>query len=68
MKAIKEMVFGVCRQYVDVKRVAVPLKGFAVDIFPVAELIIREQRLHGLSSPLLQLMIKIDGRPFWGNN
>ena len=68
MKAIKEMIFGVCRQYVDVKRVALPLKGFAVDIFPVAELIIREQRIRGLSSPLLQLMIKIGGRPFWGNN
>jgi len=68
MKAIKEMIFGVYRRHVGVERVAVPLKGFAVNTFPVVELIIREQRLHGLSSPLLQLVIKIDGRSFWGNN
>ena len=51
-----------------VKRVALPLKGFAVDIFPVLELVIREQRLHKMDSPVLQLMLKIDGRPFWGND
>ena len=51
------MVFGVCRQYIGVKRVAL-----------VHELIIREQMLHRMASPTLQLMLKIDGRPFWGND
>ena len=68
MKAIKKEIFGVCRDYMGVKRVALPLKGFAVDIVPVLELLIREQRLHKMDSPVLQLMLKIDGRPFWGND
>lgn len=68
MKAIKKVIFGVCRDYMGVRRVALPLKGFAVDIFPVLELVIREQRLLKMDSPVLQLMLKIDGRPFWGND
>ena len=62
------MVFGVCRRYVGVKRVAHPLKGFCVEMAPVLELIIREQMLHRMASPTLQLMLKIGGRPFWGND
>ena len=61
------MIFGVCREYIDVQRVLVPLKGFAVNIFSALEMIVREQKLHKMSSPVLKLMIKIDGRPFWGN-
>ena len=46
---------------------APPLQGFSVDLCSVVELIVREQRLHKVSSPTLQLMLKLDGRPFWGN-
>lgn len=67
MKAIKRTIFGVCREYVGVEKVVLPLRGFRVDLMAVTELIVREQRLHKVSSPTLQLMIKIDGRPFWGN-
>lgn len=68
MKAVKKVIFGVCRDLMGVKRVPLPLKGFRVDMVPVLELVIREQRLHRMDSPVLQLMLKIDGRPFWGND
>ena len=67
MKAVKKMIFGVCREYTGVHRVVLHLKGFAVNMFSALEMIVREQKLHKMSSPVLQLMIKIDGRPFWGN-
>ena len=38
-----------------------------MDMSSVVELIVREQRLHKVSSSSLQLMLKLDGRPFWGN-
>ena len=66
MKAVKKMIFGVCKEYVSVKRVTPPIQGFCVDMIPVLELIVREQRLHKVSSSTLKLMVKIDGRPFWG--
>ena len=68
MKAIKRMIFGVCKEYVGVKKVALPLRGFGVDMVPVIEMILCEQRLHKTSEPVLKLMVKIDGRPFWGND
>ena len=49
------------------QRVVLSLKGFAVNMFSALEMIVSEQNLHKMSSPDLQLMIKIDGRPFWGN-
>ena len=67
MKAVKKMIFGVCREYTGVHRVVLPLKGFAVNMFSALEMIVREQKLHKMSSPVLQLMIKSDGRLFWGN-
>lgn len=66
MKAVKKMIFGVCREYTGVHRVVLPLKVFAVNMFSALEMIVREQKLLKMSSPVLQLMIKIDGRPFWG--
>ena len=49
MKAAKKVIFGVCKEYMDVKK-----------------LIVCEQRLHRVCSPTLKLLIKIDGRPFYG--
>ena len=43
---------------------APPIQGFSVNLSSVVELIVREQRLHQLSSLALQLMMKLDGRPF----
>lgn len=60
MKAVKKMIFGVCNEYVNVKRVTPPLQGFCVDMIPVLELIVQEQRLHKVSSSTLKLMVKID--------
>ena len=48
-----------------VKKVAPPIQGFSVNLNSVVELIVREQRLHQLSSTL-RLMMKPDGRPFCG--
>ena len=67
MKAVKKMIFGVCREYTGVHTVVLSLKGFAVNMFSALEMIVREQKLHKMSSPVLQLMIKSDGRLFWGN-
>ena len=52
--------------YLGVKKVAPPIQGFSVNLSSVVELIVREQRLHQLSSHALRLMMKLDGRPFWG--
>ena len=37
-----------------------------MDLSPVIEIIVREQNLHKVFSPSLQLMLKLNGRPFWG--
>ncbi|CAH3107852.1 unnamed protein product, partial [Pocillopora meandrina] len=50
IKAAKKMVFGVCRENMRVKKVAPPIQGFSVNLNSVVELIVREQRLHQLSS------------------
>ena len=60
------MVFGVCKQLMGVQKVSLLIQGYCVKFAPVVELITREQRLHQLSSPVIKLVIKIDGRPFWG--
>ena len=67
MKAARQMVFSTVRHYIGVNRLSTPIKGFGVNMLAVGELIIREQRLHQISNPVLHLIIKIDGRPFWGN-
>ena len=66
MKAAKKVIFGVCKEYMDMKKVPTPLQGYQVDLYPVLELIVREQRLHKVCSPTLKLLIKIDGRSFCG--
>ena len=66
IKAVKRMVFGVCKELMGIQKVSLPIRGYCVKFAPVVELIAREQRLHQLSSPVIKLMIKIDGRPFWG--
>lgn len=55
MKAAKKMVFRVCKEYMGVKKVAPPIQGFSVNLSSVVELIVREQRLHQLSSYDLSL-------------
>ena len=45
-----------------VKMVSPPIPGYSVQLALVVELIAREH----LSSPVIKLMLKIDGRPFWG--
>ena len=61
IKAAKKVVFGVCKEYMGVKKVAPPIQGFSVNLSSVVELIVREQRLHQLSSHALRLMMKLDG-------
>ena len=63
IKAAKRMVFGVCKEYMRVK-VAPAIKGFSVSLSSVVELIVREQRLHQLTSHVLRLTMKLDGRQF----
>ena len=66
IKAMKKMVFGVCTVLMRIQKVSPPIPGYSVQLPPVMEFIAREQRLHQLSSPVIMLMLKIDGRPFWG--
>ena len=37
MKAIKRTIFGVCKEYVGVGKVVLPLRGFRVDMMAVTE-------------------------------
>ena len=66
IKAVKKMVFGVCRALMRVQKVSPPIPGYSVQLAPVVELIAREERLHQLCSRVIKLMLKIDGRHFWG--
>ena len=66
IKAARQMIFSIVKNCIGVTRLSIPIKGYGVDMFAVGELIVREQRLHKISDPVLRLMIKIDGRPFWG--
>ena len=66
IKAMKKMVFGVCTVLMRIQKVSPSIPGYSVQLAPVMEFIVREQRLHQLSSPVIMLMMKIDGRPFWG--
>ena len=59
IKAMKKMVFGVCTVLMRIQKVSPPIPGYSVQLA-------REQRLHQFSSPVIMLMLKIDGRPFWG--
>ena len=67
MKAARQMVFSTVRHYIGVNTLCIPIKGYGNDMLVMGELIVREQRLHKISKPKLHLIIKIDGRPFWGN-
>lgn len=67
IKAARQLVFSTVRELMGVHRLTIPIKGW-VDMFAVAAFIVREQRLHQIAQPELQLMIKIDGRPFWGRD
>lgn len=49
-----------------IQKVSPPILGYSVQLAPVVELIAKEQRLHQLSSPVIKLMLIIDGRIFWG--
>ena len=49
-----------------VQKVSPLILGYSVQLAPVVELIAREQRLHQLSSPVINLMLQVDGRPLWG--
>ena len=66
IKAVKKMAFGVCRALMEVQKVSPPIPGYSVQLAPVVELIAGEQRLHQLSSPVIKLMLKIDGRTLLG--
>ena len=66
IKAARQMIFFIVRNYIGVARISISIKGYGVDLFAIGELTVREQRLHEISEPVLRLMIKIDGRPFWG--
>ena len=66
MKAARQLVFSIVKDCIGINRLSIPIKGYGVNLSAVMELIIREQRLHQMSRPIVQLMIKIDGRPFWG--
>ena len=67
MKAAKKVVFGAVHDIIGVEKVSFPLQGYGVQLAPVVEMIVREQRLHQVQSAKVYLNIKIDGRPFWGN-
>lgn len=61
------MIFQVIRKTFGVRNAPTPLIGSQVDLASVATWIIREERLHKLDKEIVDLNLKLDGRPFWGN-
>lgn len=55
------MVFGVYKELMGLQKISLPILEYSVQLSPVMELTARE-----LSFPVIKLMLKIDGRPFWG--
>ena len=64
IKAVKKMVFGVCRALMGIEKVSPPIPRYSVQLAPVVELIAREQRLHQLSSPVIKT--KVNAENWWG--
>ena len=68
MKAAWQMVLSTIRHYIGVNSLCIPLKGYGIHMLIMGELIVREQDCNRyISKSELHLMIKTDGRPFWGN-
>jgi len=66
MKAVKRIVFDVCRKVRGIQKVSLPIRSYCVELAPVVEMITKEQRLQQVSSSVIKLMIATDGTPFWG--
>jgi len=68
IKAVRKVVFTVVKRTFGVKPLSDRLIGSQVDLASVIVWIIREQRLHKVDKEVVELNIKLDGRPFWGKN
>ena len=65
MKAAKKVIFGVYKEYAGVRKMAPPLLGYQVELYPVCEMIMREQRLHQIYLPVLLLALHFCGNVIW---
>lgn len=66
IKAVRRVIFKIIKNTFGVCNLPAPLTGSQVDLSSVVTWIIREQRLHKADKDLMEMNIKLDGRPFWG--
>ena len=60
------VIFKVIKDMFSVQSLPNSLIGSQVNLASVIVQIIREQRLHKVDKETVEMNIKLDGRPFWG--
>lgn len=61
------MVFQNVQDMLEIGPIQDPdIPGFQVALEPVVAWLVRELRLHGQLNDVIQLNLKLDGRPFYG--
>ena len=62
------MIFSIAKQSLGIdKLVECDIPGEQVNLRPVVEWMLREIRLHRADTDSIEVNLKLDGRPFWGN-
>ena len=62
------MVFDKVRSLFDITQIQRHFPGYEVSLESALTWIIRELRLHGVHKEIIDLSLKLDGRPFPGEN
>ena len=68
IKALRSMVFDKVRSLFDITQIQRHFPGYEVSLESALTWIIRELRLHGVHKEIIDLSLKLDGRPFAGEN
>ena len=69
IKALRSMVFEKVRTILDIKKIEDPdIPGYQVSLGRILTWMIRELRLHGPVEKEIALLLKLDGRPFFGES
>lgn len=69
IKGLRSMVFEKVRKVLDIREIEDPdIPGYQVSLEHIFTWIIRELRLHGQVEKEIVLLLKLDGRPFFGES
>ena len=69
MKAVRKLVFTIVKDCLGINPLPLDydILGAQADLRPVLEWMSRGMRLHQVDSDTMEVNLKLDGRPFWGN-